>query len=104
MFQKLLFNVYDTEISFEDSEPLIRFTIDSLSMFLNENKCIDDLILNDNISVSIIWNEDFIYILNELCEEEKTRYYNYIKSWEKILCFAMGRTIIFEDIKDNKER
>lgn len=103
MFQKLLFNVYDTEILFEDSVLIKWFTIDSLSMFLNENKCIDDLILNDNISVSIIWNEDFIYILKELCKEEK-KFYNYIKSWEKILCFAMGKTIEFEEIDENKER
>lgn len=72
-------------------------------MFLNENKCVDDLILNDNISVSIIWNEDFIYMLKEFCKEEK-KFYNYIKSWEKILCFAMGKTIEFEEIDESKER
>lgn len=103
MFQKLLFNVYDTEILFEDSVLIKWFTIDSLSMFLNENKCVDDLILNDNISVSIIWNEDFIYMLKEFCKEEK-KFYNYIKSWEKILCFAMGKTIEFEEIDESKER
>lgn len=103
MLKSLEFRIYDKTLRF-NKNTIDTFVLDMFLIFLNTQKNINELKLDDNIKVQFELKKRFNKKVKKLCFgiDDKNKYDTFLKSLDKILCYGITQTDMLEYVKNNK--